>query len=189
MRVAPVRVLLAMLSLASAVEVARTEPLPDGVDAQTGYRLTNYRAPTPDFLPGGMVFDFARVAAAVDDKSHILIDVYADGIARDPIDGAWVVAKPHQSIPGAVWLPGVGAGRLDAEADAYFRMSLERLTGHDKRRDILIFCLADCWHSWNAARRAVRYGYTGVAWYPLGTDGWTGNGRALSAVEPLADAD
>jgi rhodanese-related sulfurtransferase len=26
--------------------------------------------------------------------------------------------------------------------------------------------------SWNAAKRALSYGYADVAWYPDGTDGW-----------------
>jgi 3-mercaptopyruvate sulfurtransferase SseA len=26
--------------------------------------------------------------------------------------------------------------------------------------------------SWNAAKRAPSYGYSNVAWYPEGTDGW-----------------
>jgi rhodanese-related sulfurtransferase len=35
--------------------------------------------------------------------------------------------------------------------------------------------------SWNAAKRALSYGYTNVAWYPEGTDGWQ------RANLPLAD--
>jgi rhodanese-related sulfurtransferase len=27
--------------------------------------------------------------------------------------------------------------------------------------------------SWNAAKRVLTYGYSNVAWYPEGTDGWT----------------
>ena len=26
--------------------------------------------------------------------------------------------------------------------------------------------------SWNAAKRALSWGYSNVAWYPDGTDGW-----------------
>ena len=36
----------------------------------------------------------------------------------------------------------------------------------------MIYCQADCWMSWNAAKRALSYGYTNVAWYPDGTEGW-----------------
>ncbi len=37
---------------------------------------------------------------------------------------------------------------------------------------VLFFCLAECWMSWNAAKRALEYGYSNVFWYPEGTDGW-----------------
>ena len=37
---------------------------------------------------------------------------------------------------------------------------------------LVIYCQADCWMSWNAAKQALSYGYTNVAWYPEGTDGW-----------------
>jgi rhodanese-related sulfurtransferase len=36
--------------------------------------------------------------------------------------------------------------------------------------------------SWNAAKRALTLGYSDVAWYPEGTDGWT------KASLPLQDA-
>ena len=37
---------------------------------------------------------------------------------------------------------------------------------------LVIYCQANCWMSWNAAKRALSYGYPNVAWYPEGTDGW-----------------
>jgi PQQ-dependent catabolism-associated CXXCW motif protein len=37
---------------------------------------------------------------------------------------------------------------------------------------LVIYCQADCWMSWNAAKQALSYGYTNVAWYPEGTAGW-----------------
>jgi PQQ-dependent catabolism-associated CXXCW motif protein len=38
---------------------------------------------------------------------------------------------------------------------------------------LVFYCQADCWMSWNAAKRALSLGYSNVAWYPEGTDGWT----------------
>ena len=43
---------------------------------------------------------------------------------------------------------------------------------------VVIYCLADCWMSWNAAKRILAYGYSNVAWYPEGTDGWERTGLA-----------
>ncbi|MEM7239896.1 MAG: PQQ-dependent catabolism-associated CXXCW motif protein, partial [Pseudomonadota bacterium] len=47
----------------------------------------------------------------------------------------------------------------------------------------LVFCLAGCWMSWNAAKRALEYGYTDVYWYPDGTDGWDFSGYELEEAE------
>jgi rhodanese-related sulfurtransferase len=38
--------------------------------------------------------------------------------------------------------------------------------------------------SWNAAKRALSYGYTDVAWYPEGTDGWAFAGLPLVDAQP-----
>ena len=38
--------------------------------------------------------------------------------------------------------------------------------------------------SWNAAKRAIGYGYTDVTWFPGGTDGWAAAGHELVAVQP-----
>ena len=40
--------------------------------------------------------------------------------------------------------------------------------------------------SWNAAKRALALGYTRVAWYPEGTDGWAADGLPLEARTPVA---
>ena len=48
------------------------------------------------------------------------------------------------------------------------------------QRLLVIYCQADCWMSWNAAKRALSYGYPNVAWYPDGTDGWERAGLAVS---------
>ena len=49
-------------------------------------------------------------------------------------------------------------------------------------RLLVFYCLANCWMSWNAAKRALSLGYPNVAWYRDGTDGW------LAASLPLEDA-
>jgi len=64
----------------------------------------------------------------------------------------------------------------------YFSKGLERATHSDHTKLIVFYCLADCWMSWNAAKRALSLGYPNVAWYRDGTDGW------LAAGLPLKDA-
>jgi len=176
-----VGVFIAALALAPAF--AGEDILPEGVDPITGLRMENYRAPTPDVLPGGKVLtDDDAIAASK--GARIMIDVVAQGVLVDQTDGGIVVTAPHETIPGAIWLPGVGPGNLDEGTAAYFHDALADLTKGDKAAPLMIFCMADCWQSWNAARRAVLAGYTDVGWYPLGTDGWRDLLMDFEIVEP-----
>ena len=36
----------------------------------------------------------------------------------------------------------------------------------------MLYCHPQCWASWNAAKRAISYGYRKVYWYPDGIEGW-----------------
>jgi PQQ-dependent catabolism-associated CXXCW motif protein len=65
------------------------------------------------------------------------------------------------------------------------RTTLGRLSGGRLDTKILIYCLADCWMSWNAARRALSYGYRAVYWYPDGTTGWEAAGLPLEPSIPV----
>jgi rhodanese-related sulfurtransferase len=38
--------------------------------------------------------------------------------------------------------------------------------------------------SWNAAKRALSLGYSNVAWYRDGTDGWSASGLPLENATP-----
>ena len=58
-------------------------------------------------------------------------------------------------------------------------------SGSDPNRMLVFYCLANCWMSWNAAKRALAMGYTHVAWYPDGTDGWTTDHLPLELRTPL----
>ena len=70
----------------------------------------------------------------------------------------------------------------------YFERGLQQATGGDRDRLLVFYCLANCWMSWNAAKRALAIGYTHVAWYPDGTDGWARRDLPLQeiAAEPRA---
>jgi PQQ-dependent catabolism-associated CXXCW motif protein len=58
------------------------------------------------------------------------------------------------------------------------------LTHDQLDQPIVIYCLADCWMSWNAVKRAASYGYTKLYWYRDGTDGWSDAGLP---VEPARE--
>jgi len=157
-----------------------TVPEPDG------YRMEAFRAPVPATLAGATVDTTESVKALIDGGEVVLIDVLPrpPRPAALPEDTIWRPKSRH-NIPGTVWLANTGFGALSEEAEHYFRSNLERLTGGDKSRALVIYCQADCWMSWNAAKRAVGYGYSNVHWYPDGTDGWTAAGLPVEKSEPL----
>ncbi len=139
-----------------------------------GYKLDGFRSPVPATLRGVRVVTPGEALALWRDRAAVFIDVMprAPKPVNLPPDTVWRDI-PRSSIPGAAWLPNVGYGRLNPKMDAYFRRNLEALTGGDKARPILFFCLSNCWMSWNAAKRVrEEYGYTSVIWFPGGTDEW-----------------
>ncbi|MGF1474086.1 MAG: PQQ-dependent catabolism-associated CXXCW motif protein [Geminicoccaceae bacterium] len=158
---------------------------PELFDAETGYRLLRPRAPTPDDIPGAARISALEAKRAAADGA-VLIDVFA--ALRSlyyEFDGTWLVEKEHLSLPGAIWLPEVGRGALSAEIDRYFRDNLALVTDGDVAMPLVIFCVADCWMSWNAAQRAQSYGYRNVLWFREGTDGWLDAGFELEPVQPV----
>lgn len=145
------------------------------------YRTDNYRAPVPATLEGARVLTTAEAEAIWQAKSAAFIDVLprAPKPKNLPAGTVWRDA-PRKNIPGSIWLPDTGYGSLPAAMDDYLQRGLARASHGDKATLLVIYCLADCWMSWNAAKRALAYGYTNVAWYPEGTDGW---GRAKLPTE------
>jgi PQQ-dependent catabolism-associated CXXCW motif protein len=150
----------------------------------TEYRQDHYRAPVPETLEGVTVVDDDAAYALWKTGTVAFIDVLPRPPKPKLPEGTIYREKPRLSIPGAVWLPNVGYGRLADVTDAYFREHLKSATEGDKDAPILIFCLEECWMSWNAAKRArEEYGYTRVFWYPLGTDGWDFQDYPLEKVD------
>jgi PQQ-dependent catabolism-associated CXXCW motif protein len=154
-----------------------------GVAEPDGYRTADYRAPTPASLKGARVVTTAEAEALWKEGAAVFIDVMprAPRPANLPPGTIWR-DKPRQNIPGSVWLPDTGYGALAPVTEDYLRRNLARLTAGNPAKLLVIYCLRDCWMSWNAAKRALAMGYANVAWYPEGTDGWA------DALLPLEDA-
>jgi PQQ-dependent catabolism-associated CXXCW motif protein len=149
-----------------------------------GYRMQDYRGPTPATLSGARVVTTAEAeelwksgAAFVDVLPHV------PRPANLPPGTIWR-QKPRMNIPGSIWLPDTGYGALAAVTERYLGTGLERITNGDRARALVIYCLQDCWMSWNAAKRALAMGYANVAWYPEGTDGWETFGLPLKEAKP-----
>ena len=138
-----------------------------------GYRTEEYRAPVPDTLAGARVISTADAESIWRAKTGIFVDV----LPRPPKPlnlptGTIWRDRPRANIPGSVWLPDTGYGKLAEATESYLREGLARITGGNREALIVVYCQANCWMSWNAAKRILTYGYSNVAWYPDGTDGW-----------------
>ena len=125
-------------------------------------------------------------------------------IAMPHVAGAPHLAGMHSNIPEALarqfvaavtvtslvfWallgsLTATGYGQLPTMTEDYFETGLEKATGNDKAKPVVIYCLKSCWMSWNAAKRAISFGYTSIIWYPDGTDGWSDAGFDLEDRKP-----
>ena len=159
---------------------------PELFDADTGYRIARQRAPTPDDIPPPAIHVTAEEAQALLDQGALPIDVYGAAQSRfDELDGTWLVSKTRKSLPGATWLPETGRGHLSDTMLAYLTTNLARLTEGDPTRPLVIYCIADCWMSWNAAQRIADMGYSQVYWFRHGTDGWRDIGAPLHPANPV----
>jgi PQQ-dependent catabolism-associated CXXCW motif protein len=154
-----------------------------------GFRTERYRAPTPATLAGARVLDTAEAAALWRAGKAAFIDVLPrpPRPAQLPAGTVWR-DKPRDNIPGSLWLPDTGYGALAPEIEAYLRRGLAAASNGDRNRTLVIYCQRACWMSWNAAKRAVAWGYA-VAWYPDGTDGWAEAGLPLTPATPMARVD
>ncbi|WP_246149163.1 PQQ-dependent catabolism-associated CXXCW motif protein [Skermanella pratensis] len=155
-------------------------PLPDG------YRLDHYRAPVPSHVPGAATVSLEEAEALHKAGTVLFIDVMKVPRAAFPgVSGKWLVAKPHVAIAGSTWLPEVGEGRPDPVVENYFRRNLERLTKGDAATGLLFYCVTDCWMSWNAAKRALSWGYRRVYWFRDGIDVWQQFDLPTEIVDPV----
>jgi len=152
---------------------ATAAPAQDIVPEPADYRTEDYRAPVPATLAGARVLTTREAEAIWRARSGIFIDVLprAPKPPNLPAGTVWR-DKPRLNIPGSVWLPDTGYGRLAPPTEDYLRQGLARASGRNQSSLIVVYCQADCWMSWNAAKRILSYGYSNVAWYPDGTDGW-----------------
>lgn len=181
-RAKPAQALAGMLIAMSACGDLAAEA--GGIAEPADYRMEQYRAPVPVTLSGARVVDSAGAHALWKRGKTVFIDVMPrPPRPKLPAGTVWR-EEARLDIPGSVWLPNVGYGRLPPELDVWYRARLKELTGSDPTHPILVYCLSDCWMSWNAARRALEYGYTDVTWYPEGTDGWSAVGLPLEERQP-----
>lgn len=156
----------------------------ESFDPITGYRIAHYRAAVPETVPGGTRIDRDKLDALIK-AGAVLLDVMpSEGAGADPQTGEWRLSRPHQTIPGATWLPDVGKGRLKDGFENYLKSNVLRLTNGDAAKPVIVFCQSDCWMGWNVVQRLAKLGHTQIYWFPEGTDGWVewGDRKLVPAV-------
>jgi PQQ-dependent catabolism-associated CXXCW motif protein len=171
-------VCLLAFSLLPAAGQDATVPEPDG------YRMENYRAPTPGTLSGARVLTTGEAAVLWKAGGAAFVDVMPQPPRPNLPAGTVWRDKPRHNIPGSLWLPDTGYGALAAATEDYFTNGLATASGGDQTKLLVIYCQRDCWMSWNAAKRALAYGYRNVAWFPDGSDGWQEADLPLEESQP-----
>jgi PQQ-dependent catabolism-associated CXXCW motif protein len=134
----------------------------DGVPPAAALRPGNDPGPTPTGIPGARLMTTRYLAAALAGAAPpVLIDVDDDG-------------GLHHTLPRALWLRGAGddAGEGNAALEALLKALLARLAPRHET-PLVFFCASPrCWSGYNAARRAVGFGYLNVYWYRGGIAAW-----------------
>ena len=149
------------------------------------YRMDEYRKPVPATLKGAKVLSPDHASELWTKNAAVFIDVYPKAPKPDHLPAGTFWREPtHQSIENAKWVPNVGYGTLGAPIEDYFKHQLELLSGGDKAKPLVFFCLRNCWMSWNAGKRAMTYGYSNVMWFPEGTDAWQEIGQPVVEARP-----
>jgi PQQ-dependent catabolism-associated CXXCW motif protein len=155
------------------------------VPEPSGYRTADYRAPVPDTLAGARVLTTKEAEAIWRAKTGVFVDVLPRPPKPPNLPAGTVWRdRPRFNIPGSIWLPDTGYGELAAPTEHYLRQGLLQASAGNRDALIIVYCQAECWMSWNAAKRALSYGYSNVAWYPDGTDGWQQAGLPTTEAQP-----
>jgi PQQ-dependent catabolism-associated CXXCW motif protein len=154
-----------------------------------GYWTGPINSTVPVTIAGGKVIHDAHdLQALLKGGDVVVLDV--SNAPRRPENlapGAPWLPLPHQAIPGTLWLPGVGLGEVPPSVDAFFRERLAAATGGELARKVVIYCHETCWLSWNAAKRAIHYGYRNVYWFRDGIEGWKAAGLPTALIKPEAE--
>lgn len=154
-----------------------------------GYWTGPPHSETPATLTGARVIHTPELASLLEDGKAILIDAAAAPRRPEHLEpGTIWKPVPHKNIAGSTWLPELGAGLLTPDEENFYKKRLLELAGNALDRPIIFYCHPQCWGSWNAAKRALSFGFRNVAWYPDGSEGWESAGHALAAAEPEGPA-
>jgi len=172
------RSLLAAALCLAFVAASAAIPEPDG------FRLDDYRGAVPGTVAGATVVHAKQIQELQEQGDVVLIDVLA--APRRPTgtrpDTPWL-PTPHSVLPGSLWWPDIGRGAISPELDSRLRQRLAAITAAHPGSLVVFYCKANCWLSWNAAKRAAQYGIK-AGWFPEGVDGWKAAGLPMQDATP-----
>ena len=126
---------LAGLVLAMIAIDGRSSCAANALPEPDQYRTENYRAPVPATLAGARVLTTAEAETIWRAKTGVFIDVLprAPKPPNLPAGTVWR-DKPRLNIPGSVWLPDTGYGKLAAATEDYLKQGLETRFRRQRRR-------------------------------------------------------
>jgi PQQ-dependent catabolism-associated CXXCW motif protein len=142
------------------------------------------RRPTPMTITGAKTvntYDVERMLKQGGANETTIIDVENFKLRQAFAADNEIIYPDHESLPGAIWLPGAGAKLASKMAfenkslaiKAQLLTHLNRLSGSNKAASLLFTNSGyDCWMGYNAALFAVENGYTNVLWYRGGLKSW-----------------
>jgi len=144
-----------------------------GVPPVKVLRTVGYHSPTPMQIPGGKVVTTGQLKTLLEQQPRpYVIDVLGGGV--------------HSTIAGAFWMIGAGAGDMGKDEEARFAKAVAAFAGGDKSRALVFFCVdSECWLSYNAALRAIGFGYTNVMWYRGGIASWRIGENPIGQSDPF----
>jgi len=150
-----------------------------------GYRMEFYDAEVPIALDGAGTITAVELKDLRAGEGAVVVDVIPEHRRPEilPENQIWFPVD-HKGVPGAIWLPDTGYGVLSDTTEKYFKHHLSSATGDNKDHHVVFYCRTDCWMSWNAAKRALAYGYTNVHWFRNGIDDWVFEGYGFEVLTP-----
>ena len=143
------------------------------VEQPDGYRMELYHGEVPAELDGASTITAVEVKRLQESAEAVVVDVIPEYRRPNvlPENQIWLPVD-HKGVPGAIWLPDTGYGVLSDITEKYFKHHLNVATNGNKNHAVVFYCRPDCWMSWNAAKRALSYGYANVYWFHNGIDDW-----------------
>ncbi|MFK8079594.1 MAG: rhodanese-like domain-containing protein [Granulosicoccus sp.] len=164
-------------------------PVSMAVEEPEGYRLDRYDDVVPATLSGAVRVSALEVAKLQSTADALIVDVIPEHRKPDdlPAGQLWFPVA-HEGVAGALWLPDVGYGALSEATEAYFKKHLLASTNGNLEHPVVFYCRSDCWMSWNAAKRALSFGYSQVYWFADGINDWQFENLETQRLEPAPGA-